>query len=183
MSDFDSNPLLANDPDYVPPAPAPVRVPPREDNDTGGYRPIPASARKQVARPAEAPTGDEPTVIDAIVEDASPPKLPADAPRLWPYLKLPFRERADFFRAYERLIEHQDLIKELRADGGRTASASRAAKVFELYAVMDDLLSLCAIDQSEYRAWVASHDDEAFAQLFAAFMSRSQPGEASGSAS
>jgi hypothetical protein len=138
------------------------------------------------AQPAPAPEPvAEPSVIDAIAEDAAPPKWPADAPTLWPYLKLPFRARAAFFTKYTELRKAQTVVDELkvtRGEFGTAVSTELAGRIFEAYAVMDELLEIAAVDKRDYRAWVMDHSDEDFTALYAAYMARSQPGEASSSA-
>lgn len=137
--------------------------------------------------PAELPAGtDEPTVIDALNADATPREYPEGAPGLWPYLKLPFRERAKFFKVYRELNSRQaEMVaaekKFKKAKQSEQVMLEQAASLYELYALMDDLMLIAAVDKEAYRDWVDSHDDEKFAQLFAAYVERSQPGEASSS--
>lgn len=129
---------------------------------------------------------DEPTLIDSMAEDAAPREYPKDAPGLWPYLKLPFRQRARFFAVYRELNARQGdmLALEKKRKAKKLTEAQmleQAEELYELYALMDDLLAIAAVDEDAYRAWVMSHSDEEFAELFAAYVERSQPGEASGS--
>jgi hypothetical protein len=138
--------------------------------------------------PAALDTDDDaPMVIDALNQDAAPREYPKDAPGLWPYLKLPFRERAKFFKVYRELVSRQGEVSDIekKARKGRklneTQMLEQAASLYELYALMDDLMLIAAVDKDAYRAWVDSHDDEKFAELFAAYVERSQPGEASSS--
>lgn len=129
---------------------------------------------------------DEPTVIDSMAADAAPREYPKDAPGLWPYLKLPFRQRAKFFAVYRQLNDRQaDMVaaekKRRRGKQSEGQMLEQAEVLYELYALMDDLLEIAAVDKDRYRAWVESHNDDQFAELFAAYVERSQPGEASGS--
>lgn len=124
-----------------------------------------------------------PTVIDALQEEANPPEYPKGAPRLWPYLRLPFRKRADFFRVYKQVQEKQEVLQagERRRKRGRPSEAETieaATGLYELYALMDDLLRLAAVDSEEYERWISSATDEEFTQVFATYSARSQPGEA-----
>lgn len=124
-----------------------------------------------------------PTVIDALQDEANPPEYPKGAPRLWPYLRLPFRKRAEFFRVYRLVQEKQDTLQaaERRRKRGRTSEAENieaATSLYELYALMDDLLRLAAFDIDEYERWISGASDEEFTQVFATYSARSQPGEA-----
>lgn len=158
--------------------------------------PAPQLVPRVPARPAEtapAPEPEQASVVDALADDAVATKVewPAGAPMLWPYLRLPFRIRSQFFRKYRELQNQQGTVRELKALADRVAAGekglediagSRAAEIFELYAVMDELMEIAAVDKAEYRIWVDTHEDDEFSQLFGAFMQRSQPGEASSSA-
>lgn len=129
---------------------------------------------------------DEPTVIDSLAKDAKPREYPKDAPGLWPYLKLPFRQRAKFFAVYRELNDRQTemtAVEKKRRKGKLTEAQmlEQAEGLYELYALMDDLMRIAAVDKQFYEAWVESHNDEQFAELFAAYVERSQPGEASSS--
>ena len=129
---------------------------------------------------------DEASFIDALNSDAAPREYPKDAPGLWPYMKLPFRQRAKFFAVYRELNGRQSemLAIEKKRKRGKMTEAQmldQAESLYELYALMDDLLVIAAVDKDAYRLWVEEHDDEEFAELFAAYVERSQPGEASGS--
>lgn len=130
----------------------------------------------------------EPTIIDALNEDVTPKEYPKDAPALWPYLKLPFRDRAKFFSVYRVLQAKQaDLLAtEKKRKRGKLTDAQMleaAEGVYDLYAMMDDLMRIAAVDKDAYNDWVRDHNDDEFATLFAAYVERSQPGEASSSAS
>lgn len=129
----------------------------------------------------------QPTIIDALNEDAAPREYPKDAPSLWPYLKLPFRDRTKFFSIYRLLQAKQSelLALEKRRKRGKMTDAQMlesAEGLYSLYALMDDLMRVAAIDEDAYDEWVREHDDEQFANLFAIYVERSQPGEASSSA-
>lgn len=129
---------------------------------------------------------DEPTVIDSMAADAAPREYPKDAPGLWPYLKLPFRQRAKFFAVYRELnVMQADMVaaekKRRRGKQNDTQMLEQAEKLYELYALMDDMLRICAVNEDVYEAWVQTHSDEEFGDLFAVYVERSQPGEASGS--
>lgn len=129
----------------------------------------------------------QPTIIDALHEDAAPKEYPKGAPTLWPYLKLPFRERSKFFSIYRTLQAKQaDLLAaEKRRKRGKLSEAQMleaAEGLYELYAMMDDLMRVAAVDTIAYDEWVREHNDEEFANLFAVYVEQSQPGEASSSA-
>lgn len=129
----------------------------------------------------------QPTIIDALNEDAAPKQYPKDAPSLWPYLKLPFRERAKFFSIYRNLQAKQAelLAAEKKRKRGKLNDAQMlesAEGLYDLYAMMDDLMRVAAVDKDGYNDWVRDHTDEQFAELFGAYVENSQPGEASSSA-
>lgn len=131
---------------------------------------------------------DEPTAIDSLNSDAAPREYPKGAPGLWPYLKLPFRQRAKFFAVYRDLNARQaDMVavekKRRRGKPNDAQMLEQAEALYELYALMDDLMEIAAVDKDAYRDWVNEHSDDEFAELFAAYVERSQPGEASGSES
>lgn len=129
----------------------------------------------------------QPTIIDALHEDAAPKEYPKGAPTLWPYLKLPFRDRAKFFSVYRVLqVKQSDLLAaEKKRKRGKLTDAQMleaAEGIYDLYAMMDDLLRIAAVDKDAYDEWVRDHTDDEFANLFAVYVERSQPGEASSSA-
>lgn len=128
----------------------------------------------------------EGTIVDALSDDAKRPVMPADAPTLWPYLKLPFRQRARFFSVYRKLQNAQADLSSRQKKRGRPSTEAlmeQAEQMYELYALMDDLMEIAAVDKDDYKTWVETHDDEDFAGLFVAYAESSQPGEASGSVS
>lgn len=138
----------------------------------------------------EIEAAEEPTIVDALNADVNPKELPKDAPPLWPYLRLPFRKRAKFFSIYRKLQAQQAELEAVEKRRTRKNAAKKddalfdqAEALYELYATMDDLMELASVDHEAYRAWVESHSDEEFAELFSAYVERSQPGEASSSAS
>ena len=129
----------------------------------------------------------QPTIVDALNEDANPKEYPKGAPALWPYLKLPFRDRSKFFSIYRNLQAKQaDLLAaERKRRKGKLSDAQMleaAEGLYDLYAMMDDLMRVAAVDKDAYDEWVREHDDEDFANLFTVYVERSQPGEASSSA-
>jgi hypothetical protein len=188
---YADNPLLVQ-PAGDPPAP---RVPSRVEQVVQVQPASAPAPQPTLSVAAGQPMDGEPTspgVVDALAEEAAKITWPEDAPTLWPYLKLPFRERANFFREYKALQSQQGLVRELKAiteqakasgtEPDASVAVDKAAEIFELYAVMDTLMMICAVDKEAYAAWVASHTDDEFSRLFTAFMSKTQPGEASSSA-
>lgn len=130
-----------------------------------------------------------PTATDAMSADAAPREFPADAPPLIPYLRLPFRKRAKFFKGFGELQEMQEKLSALdkkrkRAKNpGQDVLIEQASLLYELYGSMDDLMRIAAVDQEKYEEWVENHSDDQFQDLFSIYVERSQPGEASSSAS
>lgn len=143
---------------------------------------------------------DEPTLIDELADEANPAptEYPDGAPELKPYLQIrPRSKRADFKRAYAAFAKRQDTISELTkaakaAKDAESAEASDAeqnianmrlwADADDLYQEMDDLMRLAAVDDEEYGLWSDQVEDPDLIVTFQVFMQRSQPGEASGSA-
>lgn len=130
-----------------------------------------------------------PTATDAMSADAAPREFPKDAPALVPYLRLPFRKRAKFFRGFGELQEMQEKLSALDKKRKRAKNPSQetlieqATLLYELYGSMDDLMRVAAVDTEKYEEWVETHSDDEFQDLFSIYVERSQPGEASSSAS
>lgn len=135
---------------------------------------------------------EAPTVIDAMQDeatDADKAEWPKNAPELKSYLRLPFRRRAKFLRIFKEVQEMQQELSKSEEKRKRmknpTASAQidQASGMYDLFALMDDAMRISAADEDAYDKYVETCSDNDFQQLFAAFMSHSQPGEASSSAS
>jgi hypothetical protein len=113
-------------------------------------------------------SGDAPATVER----------PAGAPGLWPFLKLPRRQKAQFFRCLKNLPT--DDKGELEIDLG-TMSLAVAGDAYELLADIEDSLRIAATDQKAFTTWANSAADEDVVQLFGWYMQRFQPGEASAS--
>lgn len=121
----------------------------------------------------------KPTTVDAMAQAADPPKPPEGAPELRPYLRLPFRDRADYMEKLDPLwAKVQALPKQ-----GDEAGPAQAAVMYRTLAEIDDLMRGVAVDPDAYDAWVASVGDGQFMQLFSSYIAGSQPGEAASSPS
>lgn len=140
---------------------------------------------------------DDPTLIDELAEEADPAPVeyPDGAPELKPYLQIrPRSKRAEFKRAYAAFAKRQDTIAELTKAAKATAAAKKPdaqqnidnmnlwADADDLYQEMDDLMRLAAVDNEKYALWSDEVEDQDLITTFQVFMQRSQPGEASGSA-
>lgn len=113
-------------------------------------------------------SGDAPTLVER----------PDGAPQLWPFLKLPRRKRAEFFRAMENLPT--DDKGEVEIDLA-TMTMSQAADAFAILAELEDALRVVAADAKAFNTWALAASDEHVVQLFGWYMQRFQPGEASAS--
>lgn len=138
--------------------------------------------------PAKKPA-TKPSVIDQLAEDAIPDEYPAGTPELLPYLQIrPRTRRAEFKRAYAQFAELQEKVssigRDALAEDAPVAVKMRAwADLDEVYGAMEELLALAAADADAFQAWVVNANDELLAQVFQIYAKRSQPGEASSSAS
>lgn len=128
--------------------------------------------------------------IDELAADAVPTEYPEGAPLLRPYLQIrPRSKRAGFkrkFAEFSKVQEQVDRIKEsgVLSDTGDQAGRLNAwADMDDMYQQMDELLEMAAIEPEAYREWSDAADDAALGQVFSVYMKRTQPGEASGSAS
>lgn len=130
----------------------------------------------------------QPSMVDVIAEDARAalaeqaaqvPDWPAGAPKLRPLMRLGFAQRAE---AMELYADIERSLGDMPNQGDQVGPAE-AAKMYRVMAKMDKLLAAVADNPDLYRAWVGNNDDAAFGQLFSAYMSRMQPGEASSSSS
>lgn len=130
----------------------------------------------------------QPSVIDQLAEDALPTEYPEGAPELLPFLTLrPRSRRAQFKRQYADVIAFQEELQKRHKD---VTTSSPPADQMRLAADMDDLcervdqlMELVAADPVAYRKWADEVDDETLVKVFQVYVQRSQPGEASSSAS
>lgn len=138
---------------------------------------------------------DKPSVVDELADDANPPEYPEGAPLLKPFLQIrPRSRRAEFKRGYAKFEGAQKRMAELQSSAAlmgdgedtteRTAERMRIwAEMDDYYQLMDDLMALAAVNPDAYREWSDEAGDETLAAVFTVYARRSQPGEASSSAS
>lgn len=130
---------------------------------------------------------DKPTQLDGIAADAAPPpEYPPGCPTLLPVLALPRARRADYYDRIAEVARQQHAADPVAAsdpDAAMEVKASEAAGMMRLLASIEELLAVVAADESELRAWAAAAADTDVAQAFNVYMRRTQPGEASSSAS
>lgn len=137
------------------------------------------------------------SAVDELADDANPPEYPDGAPLLKPYLQIrPRSQRAEFKRRYAEFADMQKRMQELQAEQQRLAdddsddvspvrNAERMrlwADMDDYYQKMDDLMRLAAVNAEAYTEWSDEVDDGGLAEVFTVFARRSQPGEASSSA-
>ena len=136
---------------------------------------------------------DQPSIVDELADDATPAEYPEGAPLLKPYLQIrPRSLRAEFKRKYAEFATVQVQMQKLQASGvldptnvDPQANAERMrawADMDDYYQLMDDLMAMAAVNPDAYREWSDKADDVELATVFQVYAKRSQPGEASRSA-
>jgi hypothetical protein len=134
------------------------------------------------------PTGTT-TTVEALASDATSQDVayPDGCPELIPVLRLPRSRRADYYDAMSRVSEMQRSASgaEKVADESRPVEIRLAevADMNRMLAAIEDLLAVVAADPDEFRAWALDVDDSILVEAFNAYIARTQPGEASSSAS
>jgi hypothetical protein len=148
------------------------------------------------ARTGTVKKADEPSVVDAMVEDAeqvtAPPEYPAGAPEFKVLLAVrPRGRRADFKRLLASIAEKSPELRERQeALSALTGKSEREAASYRLWADMDevnelveDALRIAAVDLEKFDTWATEASDEDLQATWVAYQSRAQPGEASSSTS
>lgn len=140
---------------------------------------------------------DEPTLIDDLAAEAAPEpeEYPDGAPELKPYLQIrPRSKRAEFKRKYADFARRQGTVNALMkaskdVEDVESPTAEQAgekmklwADADDLYQEMDDLMRLASVDPEKYAVWSDEVADDELIATFKVYMKRSQPGEASSSA-
>lgn len=143
--------------------------------------------------PTNAKKPEQASIIDELADDAVPDEYPAGAPLLKPYLQIrPRSKRAEFKRKYAEFAELQEKTQAAQqsgvldedADDSRMGDKLRVwADLDDLYQLMDELMEMAAANPEHYREWSDAVEDNALTAVFQVYMKRSQPGEASRSAS
>ncbi len=135
---------------------------------------------------------DPPDPIDELADDAAPP-TPGERALIDLQIR-PRSQRAQFKRRYAEFADMQKRVLELKASpalasGGDDSDPERGAERMRLWAEMDDyyqkmddLMRLAAVNPEAYAEWSDVAGDEELAAVFTVFAKRSQPGEASSSA-
>lgn len=128
--------------------------------------------------------------IDELAADAVPTEYPDGAPLLQPYLQIrPRSRRAEFKRKFAEFSKVQDQVNKIKESGVLSDTGDQAgrlnawADMDDMYQQMDELLEMAAVNPEAYREWSDTADDAALGQVFSVYMKRTQPGEASSSAS
>jgi len=148
--------------------------------------------------PVEPDADVENSLIDALAADAGVlTEYPPGVPELVPFLELrPRSRRARFKRKFAECTALEDTVKDVQRRAKKLAATTKvtpelqalrmrlSADVDELFGLMDEVLEIAAADEVKWRAWSDGlADDNDLARVFQLYMTRSQPGEASGSAS
>lgn len=140
----------------------------------------------------------ENSLIDALAEDAGAlTEYPPGTPELTPYLELkPRSRRARFKRKFAECTALEDTVKDVQRRAKKLAANQKntpelaslrmqlSADVDDLFGLMDEVLANAAADETAWRKWSDNlTDDNDLARVFQLYLQRSQPGEASSSAS
>lgn len=138
---------------------------------------------------------DKPSVIDALNDDASPEEYPEGAPVLRSWLQIrPRSKRAEFKRKFGEFNDMRGAIDKAQKAAKRADVAAAAGKdvqgellklsaqADDMYQLMDDLMRMAAVNEDYYSKWSDDVDDADLVATFNVFVKRSQPGEASSSA-
>lgn len=134
---------------------------------------------------------EKPSVVDQMAEDAAADSVeyPEGAPEfLVPLAIKPRSRRAEFKRCYAKVLENYERTDELRRqlsqeDPPMSKQMEIMAELDEVYQAIVDTLSIAAVAPDEFQVWADEVDDADLLQTFNAYNTRTQPGEASSSAS
>lgn len=151
---------------------------------------MPPRARNSTSKPVE-----KVSVVDAMGEDAEQAVAPAEYPPGTPEFKVllavrPRGRRAEFKRLLADIAERspqlrkeQEALSKLKEDEREAAGYRLWANMDELNEVIEAALRLVAVDPEKFDVWACEVSDEDLQGAWVAYQSRSQPGEASSSAS
>lgn len=136
------------------------------------------------------------SVVEQMADDAVqvPTEYPPGAPALKPMLAIrPFSKRAAFKRFYAEVAEKKTELEALQSEVAKHKSGTDAhyAAQLRVWAAMDEVfekvngaLRLAAVDPEAYDSWSDTlEDDNDLMTTFNVYQTRTQPGEASSSAS
>lgn len=136
-------------------------------------------------------TTGEPSMTEKLAEDAAAPSLEylPGTPEFRPVLALPRAGRADYYAAMAQVSAAQQVA----VDNGpppsegdsrpRKVTLSEAADMTRVLAAIEELLAVVAVDAVACRGWAMQVSDSDLAHTFNTYVRRTQPGEASSSAS
>lgn len=144
--------------------------------------------------PKAVPNDDEPSAVDQMASDAT--STTAEYPPGTPELKVllairPRGRRGDFKRLLAQIAEKSAAVRgEQEAMSKIKGVSAKEAAGMRMWADMDDLLELiekalrlAAVNVEKFDAWAAEVDDDDLQAAWVAYQQRTQPGEASSSAS
>lgn len=133
----------------------------------------------------EVLTVEDVSRTEALADEATPAVKPPGSPELWPFLKLPRRQRAQFMQQVGPLMDKSESLSDLKelADDDGTVSAEEAADLFAMLADIEDVLRTTANDPAKFDRWAREAPDDQLMELLAWYMQTFQPGEAQASPS
>jgi hypothetical protein len=136
---------------------------------------------------------DIPSVVEQMAEDATPSTpvaYPPGAPEFKVLLAVRRPQRSEFKLKLADVIGARASAMELRAQSEKAKGDRKQELQMRVWAALDvmyghieEALRLVAVDRAKYDTWAESVPDEDLAATFAAYQDRTQPGEASSSAS
>lgn len=136
------------------------------------------------------------SVLDQMADDVDSVELPTEYPPGCPefkvYLAIRPRSRrgefknllADLAEMNPQLRAEQAAITKLKNKDEKQAASMRLwARMDEMYELVERALRIVAVDTEKFNAWAESVSDEELQIAWAVYQQRTQPGEASSSAS
>lgn len=138
---------------------------------------------------------ETPSVVDQMAEDVeaadAPVEYPPGAPEFKVLLAVRRGRRAEFKRLLADIADKSNLARDGQNALKKIKDERRkerelfllSAQIDEAMELIEQALRLVAVDTEKYDAWVADVSDADLQATWGAYQNRTQPGEASGSAS
>lgn len=145
-----------------------------------------------MATKTEKQSTETTTTVEALAEDARVDKVeyPEGCPPLLPVLRLSRARRSDYLDAMSELRRwqvaasgHDGKFEPSNEDAPPEIRLTEARDMMRILAAIEDVLAAVAADPDRLRRWALDAEDALLVQAFNAYIARTQPGEASSSAS
>jgi hypothetical protein len=149
-------------------------------------------ATKTDKQPTEKQSTGTATTVEAIASDARSQEVeyPEGCPTLLPVLRLSRARRSDYLDAMSELRRWQMAaagqdgeFKPSDEEAPPEIRLTEARDMMRILAAIEDVLAAVAVDPDRLRRWALDAEDAVLVQAFNAYIARTQPGEASSSAS